>query len=336
DFTSTVNQRLDKLETAFADVARLEAALAESERARKELESRLAAVSSSSSSPGPAPSASGTGATKKVAKASPPLSSSSGAPVVGKATGSYAAAAAKPPAKKKKASSRPPPLHRAAAIVSRVFGKPSGIPPGYQFVYYPCSVRRPLKDIRRTLQGIGLNNARVLDIQYPVGNVTSFLLHNDYILEFTTAFHKVGGGSPLLDFDPLDPANLRDPKYASLPPDLRVQKAREVENLRCLRAHSFVRRALRVSVARSFLEREHINRAQFDAILAKELAARSAGSSPPPPKQSPEAKKLAAQQWLQYLSFLLHLPEEQARLLAYAPPPPTTGASDGDGDVVIS
>ncbi|KAI9483728.1 MAG: hypothetical protein EXX96DRAFT_616692 [Benjaminiella poitrasii] len=55
DFMSTVNQHLDKLETAFADVARLEAALAESERARKELESRLAAVSSSSSSPGPAP-----------------------------------------------------------------------------------------------------------------------------------------------------------------------------------------------------------------------------------------------------------------------------------------
>ncbi|KAI8639348.1 hypothetical protein BD408DRAFT_317399, partial [Parasitella parasitica] len=121
-------------------------------------------------------------------------------------------------------------------------------------VYYAISRRRPLQEMRRILQGIKLNNSRILDIQYPTPHVISYLVHNDYALTFTSGMHLNGRGcSPLSDFDPCDPKNLLDPKYASLSPSLRAEKAVEVENLRCLRALSFVRRSVRLSVARSFL-----------------------------------------------------------------------------------
>ncbi|KAI8635964.1 hypothetical protein BD408DRAFT_322563, partial [Parasitella parasitica] len=121
-------------------------------------------------------------------------------------------------------------------------------------VYMKISVRRLLAVLRRLIQALGLNNSRVLDIQYPVPNIVSFLIHNEYVLTFTSAMHKFGRGcSPLVDFDPCDPVNLKDPKFASLSPSLRLQKAIEIENRRCLRALSFVRRSVRLSVARSFL-----------------------------------------------------------------------------------
>ncbi|KAI8639349.1 hypothetical protein BD408DRAFT_435192 [Parasitella parasitica] len=41
------------------------------------------------------------------------------------------------------------------------------------------SVRRPLAVLRRLIQALGLSNSRVLDIQYPVPNIVSFLIHND-------------------------------------------------------------------------------------------------------------------------------------------------------------
>ncbi|KAI8639590.1 hypothetical protein BD408DRAFT_332666, partial [Parasitella parasitica] len=99
-----------------------------------------------------------------------------------------------------------------------------------------------------------LNNSRILDIQYPIPNVISFFVHDDYAFTFTSGMHMHGRGcSPLLDYDPCDAKNLLDPKYASLSPSLRAEKAVEIENLRCLRALSFVRHSVRLSVARSFL-----------------------------------------------------------------------------------
>jgi hypothetical protein len=316
-FILEVRNRLDRLELALNEVTHLQAALAESESARRALEAQVASLSG----------------------VSPPIASSapsappSGPVSAGKAQVSFAAVASKNVPKKRKKKTPPPPPRRAAATVARLFGPQTDISPGYQFVYYSTSVRRPLRELRRLLQAIGLNNSRILDIQYPVARVVSFLLHNDYVLEFTSAMHKNGrGGSPLVDFDPCDPVNLKDPKFASLPPDLRVQKAVEVENLRCLRALSFVRRPLRVSVARSFLERERINQAQFDAILAEELAARSSVSSPPVSRtdSSSDEEQLAKKQRLRYLSYLLHHDHETASLLAFAPSPVLSPSGGGE------
>ncbi|KAI8635795.1 hypothetical protein BD408DRAFT_320646, partial [Parasitella parasitica] len=74
----------------------------------------------------------------------------------------------------------PPSIKKAAATVSRLFGPHSDMPSEYQFVYMGIARRRPLQEIRRTLQGIKINNSRVLDIQYPIPHVVSFLVHQDY------------------------------------------------------------------------------------------------------------------------------------------------------------
>ncbi|KAK4509909.1 uncharacterized protein ATC70_007213, partial [Mucor velutinosus] len=107
----------------------------------------------------------------------------------------------------------------------------------------------------------------------------------------------------------------KDPKFASLSRDLRVQKAIEVENLRCLRSLSFVRRSVRVSVARSFLLYDRINQAQFDAILKEEMLARSSSSAAAkPPSRSSDQERLAKKQRLSYLGYLLHHDVETASL----------------------
>ena len=141
--------------------------------------------------------------------------------------------------------------------------------------------------------------------------------------------HKSGRGcSPLVDFDPCDPQNLLDPKFASLSTELRSQKAVSIENTRCLRSVAFVRRSARLSVARSFLHYDRINQAQFDAILAEELAARVSSSSPP--SKSAEKERQTKRRRLLYLGYLLHHDAETARILAYTESPllpPVTNAS---------
>ncbi|EPB80991.1 hypothetical protein HMPREF1544_12317 [Mucor circinelloides 1006PhL] len=193
--------------------------------------------------------------------------------------------------------------------------------------------RRPLQEIRRTLQGINLNNSRVLDIQYPVPNVISFLVHHDYVFTFTSTMNLKGRGcSPLLDFDPCDPKNLLDPKFDSFSPSLRAEKAVEIENLRCLRALSFVRRSVRLSVARSFLFYDKITQKQFDAILAEELSLRAA-AAPPAPSATVAHDRLAKKQRLSYLSNLLYFDSATAKSLAYTESPALSPSSAADTEM---
>ncbi|KAI8637000.1 hypothetical protein BD408DRAFT_406783 [Parasitella parasitica] len=133
---------------------------------------------------------------------------------------------------------------------------------------------------------------------------------------------KGRGCSPLADFDPCDPKNLLDPKYDSLSPSLRAEKAVEIENLRCLRALSFVRRSVRLSVARSFLFYDRITQKQFDAIVAEELSFRAAAAPrPPAPSANAIQDRLAKKQHLRYLSNLLYFDPATAKTLAYTESP---------------
>jgi hypothetical protein len=283
--------RLARLEEAHAEIFALKKALSESEAARHALEAQVASLLGTKSAPPPPTQAS-----------------------------SYASAATKNlPVKKSKKTQLPSP-RRATAAVGRLFGSKAGSPSEYQYLYYSTSVRRPLKELRRILQAFGVNVSRILDIQYPDSHVISFLLHADYIVEFTSLFYNKGrGGLPLQDYDPLSPSSLRDPKFDSLSLDLRVQKAREIENRRCLRSLSFVRRSARLSVARSFLHYDRINQVQFDTILAEERAART--NATVPPSKSSSVEELAAKnQRLDFLGLLLHHDKETASLLAYDAP----------------
>ncbi|KAK4508977.1 uncharacterized protein ATC70_008059 [Mucor velutinosus] len=217
--------------------------------------------------------------------------------------------------RKKKPAARPPPpsATKASATLARLFAPQSDTPSGYQFVYYATPVRRRLSELRRLVQGVGLNNSRVLDIQYPVQNVISFLVHNDYVLTLTKAMHLHGrGSSPLIDFDPCDPVNLKDPKFASLSRDLRVQKAIEIEKPSLPPFAVFCP-----------------SLSQFDAILKEEMLARSSSSAAAkPPSRSSDQERLAKKQRLSYLGYLLHHDAETASLLAYAVSPTLSATKD--------
>lgn len=292
DYLEEINARLVRLEEAHSEIFALKTALAESEAARRDLEAQVASLLGNKSVPPPPP---------------PPASS-------------YVHAVTKNLAAKKSKKTLLPSVRRATAAVGRLFGPKAGSHSEYQFVYYGTSVRRPLKELRRTLQAIGVNTSRILDIQYPDSRVISFLLHTDYIVEFSSKMHLKGRGTlPLQDYDPLSPSNLKDPKFGSLSLDLRVQKAREIENRRCLRSLSFVRKSARLSVARSFLHYERINQAQYDTILSEERASRTTATVPP--SKSSSVEELAAKnQHLDFLGLLLHHDKETASLLAYDTP----------------
>lgn len=340
-FVLEVRNRLSRLESAHAEISRLRAALAESESARQALEAQLSClsappVSSSSSAAAPPPPpqppkavsfASVAASSSAPPVSAPPRSSSVLATTSVSAAPTTTTSSTGKKRKKKSAAPPPPSIKKATATVSRLFGPQSDIPSGYQFVYMSIARRRPLQEIRRTLQGININNSRVLDIQYPIPNVISFLVHHDYVCTFTSTMHLKGRGcSPLLDFDPCDPKNLLDPKFDSLSPSLRAEKAVEIENLRCLRALSFVRRSVRLSVARSFLFYDKITQKQFDAILAEELSLRAA-VAPPAPSATVAQDRLAKKQRLSYLSNLLYFDSATAKSLAYTESPALSPSS---------
>ncbi|KAK4518195.1 uncharacterized protein ATC70_001546 [Mucor velutinosus] len=180
-FMVEVRHRLSRLESAHAEIAQLKTALAESEAARDALAAQLAAINAQSttnvapttidavSSNTPTPPS-----TTSASKSTPSYSQSqvtaqpSFAAVVASNTGAK---------RKKKPAARPPPpsATKASATLARLFAPQSDIPSGYQFVYYATPVRRRLSELRRLVQGVGLNNSRVLDIQYPLQNVIFFL-----------------------------------------------------------------------------------------------------------------------------------------------------------------
>ncbi|KAI9359541.1 hypothetical protein BD770DRAFT_386271 [Pilaira anomala] len=289
-----IKDRLKRLEDAYAEIFTLRNALEHSESARRALESQVVQLKAAQQGP--------------PTKSSPPPPSAAKSSEAGTTFASVAAKNVPKPKSKAKAKKPPAPSpRRAAATIGRLFGPKAGTPSEYHFVYYKQSIRRPLKQLRASLKNIGINVSRILDIQYPEAQI------------FTSLMNEKGRGAlPARDYDPYHPESLKDPKFGTLSFELRAQKAREIQNTRCLRSLSFVRRSARLSVARSFLYYNRINQTQFDVILAQERASRP--SPPlPPPKLSPD-EVVEKKKHLAYLGYLLHLDHEAAHSLAYAPP----------------
>jgi hypothetical protein len=321
------NDRLAKMEQLVAENAQLRATLNETQVALEEAQlliQSLQNVSTSSAASLPVEST-------KTPLSALPLSSDKVPTYAGVAK---VAAQNSPTPKKRKRPAGGPPPRRAIASLSRLVSPPTGATPGYQYVYYPANrSRRTIRQVRQVLRSVGLNNSRVLDVHFPCDKVTAFLVHVDYVLEFTSVFHKFTKQSPLADFDPHQPEHLKDPKFADLSTELRVQKAREIANLRFLRAVVHVRPSLRLSLARSFLHQGYIVDAQFDSILDEELAQRaSSAPSPRPSNDSPE-DRLAKKKRLAYLGYRLLLDHDAATSLSSACSPVLGPAKPPPGHV---
>ena len=134
---------------------------------------------------------------------------------------SYAAAASRG-----KSVSKPKPTHRRKTTARQMEAihrrfQPVASSHDYQYLYLPSRYREPVSSLRAKLHKLKINNARVLDVHYPDSQVVALLVHTDYIADVTAAF-AVAKIEPLANFDPLDPALLRDPKFATLTADERI------------------------------------------------------------------------------------------------------------------
>ncbi|OAD72682.1 hypothetical protein PHYBLDRAFT_168947 [Phycomyces blakesleeanus NRRL 1555(-)] len=144
-----------------------------------------------------------------------------------------------------------PSARRIAASV-RMFALPSG-PSGYEYVYIPRSRRLKHKEVRSSLRTLGVDSSRLLDINFPARGVIGILVHVQYADTFKAKL--TNASVEILDaFDPLDPDNVADPKYASLSTHELANTAAMLHHDRCLQALQFLRPHVAIPVGHFFCE----------------------------------------------------------------------------------
>ncbi|OAD79344.1 hypothetical protein PHYBLDRAFT_162418 [Phycomyces blakesleeanus NRRL 1555(-)] len=138
------------------------------------------------------------------------------------------------------------------AASQRLFSDKTG-PDGFEYVYIPRSRRIMHSEVHRSLRTLGADTGRLLDINFPACEVIGILVHVQYLEEFKSqlASAKV---SLVNNFDPLDPKNVADPKFANLSVSGLETQALVLQNARCLQALKFLRSHLVLLVAHFFVQ----------------------------------------------------------------------------------
>ncbi|CAO3610240.1 unnamed protein product [Mucor fragilis] len=140
-------------------------------------------------------------------------------------------------------------------------------PQGFQYVYIGRSGKILRSEIRRNLKKVGVNTSRILDLNFPGSKAIGVLLHTQYVDEFLSLLRERVSGI-LTDFDPLDPANIADPKYDDMTENDRISLIAEMVNARSVDALSHLRPLNVSSVGRWFLNLGWIDQAELDEAVA--------------------------------------------------------------------
>lgn len=170
----------------------------------------------------------------------------------------------------KKAAHRPDPTKatKRKLAAGRLFKTSAAKgPQGYQYVYIGRSGKILRSEIRRTLKAIGVDTSRILDINFPASEAIGILLHTQYVAEFL-ALLRASESEILEDFDPLNPANIADPKYDAYSEHDRMDLIAEMVNARSVDALSHIRPLNVSSVGRWFLDLGWIGQAELDEAVA--------------------------------------------------------------------
>ncbi|OAD70520.1 hypothetical protein PHYBLDRAFT_171270 [Phycomyces blakesleeanus NRRL 1555(-)] len=162
---------------------------------------------------------------------------------------------------------RVPSAHRVAAS-QRLFSDKTG-PDNFEYVYISCSRRIMHSEVHRSLRTLGVDTGHLLDINFPAHGVIGILVHVQYLEEFKSqlASAKV---SLVNNFDPLDPKNVADPKFANLSVSGLETQALVLQNAHCLQALKFLRSHLVLPVAHFFVQSEWIGLEEIPARLVAE------------------------------------------------------------------
>lgn len=163
------------------------------------------------------------------------------------------------------------------ATVARPFVTSQDGPTGFKYVYIGRSRKITRADTRSRFKLVGIDNSRILDINFPAHGVIGVLVHLQYVEKFASVMKKIGADL-INDFDPLDPANLADPLYNSYTTEAREDTAFNLQHNRCINALTHLRNTKPYQVkpvGYSFVELGFIS---VEDVLA------CASSNPPDPK----------------------------------------------------
>lgn len=140
-------------------------------------------------------------------------------------------------------------------------------PQGYQYVYIGRSGKILRSEVRSELRKVGIDTSRVLDICFPATGTIGILLHVQYVSEFQDCMRKYEA-ELINDFEPLDPANLADPKFDALSSGEREHLIYELTNKRALQTLKFLRPLNVSGVGKYFLSAGWICQEELDAAVS--------------------------------------------------------------------
>jgi hypothetical protein len=116
----------------------------------------------------------------------------------------------------------------------RAFSEPSTTPSSYEFVHIPCNRRINKSDARALLTQIGVQQSRVIDVQFPARNTVSFFIHSDFAPTFRAALTK-HNFKEKENFDLFDTNNIANPQYESIATKEKEQLIKQIYNKRMIR-----------------------------------------------------------------------------------------------------
>jgi hypothetical protein len=163
---------------------------------------------------------------------------------------------------------------------------------GFTHLYLPVRSRIPYKRIREELRKAQINTSSVLDIFYPASKVVCLLIHNDYVSTAVSLLEKENL-VPILDFNPIDPRHLADPKYKEASLQERTAQMQTVHQKQTTRTLNVLRSPVKLAVARDYHRKGWISSSYLHDLVhtsasptfpADSKLSRSAASrSPTPP-----------------------------------------------------
>ncbi|KAG0753488.1 hypothetical protein G6F24_012967 [Rhizopus arrhizus] len=155
---------------------------------------------------------------------------------------------------------------RRRAAAARGFQPVSG-EQGFEYVYIPRSRRMTYTEARRRLSRLGVDSWRILDVCYPAHSVVGLLVHLQYKPALLSLLEKAK--IPTLDtFDPLDPANLADPKFDSVSAEERSHAISLINDDRSRKALERLRYPVAVSVSRYLLAQALVSDETVSEVLS--------------------------------------------------------------------
>lgn len=128
----------------------------------------------------------------------------------------------------------------------------------FTYIYLNHRYRQLNREIRLNLRTLGLSSSKIIDVNSPVSKVVAILLPDDYLQEAIDIL-KTHNIQILLDFDPLDPKNLGDPKFKSLPLEERTEMIRRFHTNQMQKALDNMKSTVKYDVALGFKKKGWID-----------------------------------------------------------------------------